>query len=241
MRKRASALAMASALMFAAACGGTSPGNGSNQVLKSLHDPTVAPTATLPASAPTAIPAGSIPGVSGASGPLPDTYVVKSGDSLGSIATNLGVSVDDLARLNNITDPTRIQVGQQLKVPKPGAATPGPTSVTGSGPTFGTNSSIPTSTAQVPPTGGAPAGIGSVGTAVSAAGTAPVAGRSPAAGGTATEYTVKQGDTACAIAIAGGISLQELADANGMTKDQISHLALGELLKIPPRTGNRGC
>ena len=235
MRKRAFALAMASALMFAAACGGTSPGNGSNQVLKSLHDPTVAPTATLPASAPTAIPAGSIPGVSGASGPLPDTYVVKSGDTLGAIATNLGVSVDDLARLNNVTDATRIQVGQQLKVPKPGAATPGPTSVTGNGPTFGTNSSIPTSTAQVPPTGGAPSGIGSVGTAVSAAGTA------PAAGGTATEYTVKQGDSACAIAIAGGISLQELADANGLTKDQISRLSVGQLLKIPPRTGNRGC
>jgi len=35
--------------------------------------------------------------------------------------------------------------------------------------------------------------------------------------------------------------LQELADANGMTKDQVSHLALGQLLKIPPRTGNRGC
>jgi len=49
------------------------------------------------------------------------------------------------------------------------------------------------------------------------------------------------GAVAGAIAIAGGISLQELADANGMTKDQISHLALGELLKIPPRTGNRGC
>ncbi len=226
---------MASALMFAAACGGTSPGNGSNQVLKDLHDPKAAPTATLPASAPTAIPAGSIPGVSGASGPLPDTYVVKSGDTLGAIATNLGVSVDDLARLNNVTDATRIQVGQQLKVPKPGAATPGPTSVTGNGPTFGTNSSIPTSTAQVPPTGGAPSGIGSVGTAVSAAGTA------PAAGGTATEYTVKQGDSACAIAIAGGISLQELADANGLTKDQISRLSVGQLLKIPPRTGNRGC
>jgi LysM repeat protein len=235
MRKRAFALAMASALMFAAACGGTSPGNGSNQVLKDLHDPKAAPTATLPASAPTAIPAGSIPGVSGASGPLPDTYVVKSGDTLGAIATNLGVSVDDLARLNNVTDATRIQVGQQLKVPKPGAATPGPTSVTGNGPTFGTNSSIPTSTAQVPPTGGAPSGIGSVGTAVSAAGTA------PAAGGTATEYTVKQGDSACAIAIAGGISLQELADANGLTKDQISRLSVGQLLKIPPRTGNRGC
>jgi LysM repeat protein len=235
MRKRAFALAMASALMFAAACGGTSPGNGSNQVLKDLHDPKAAPTATLPASAPTAIPAGSIPGVSGASGPLPDTYVVKSGDTLGAIATNLGVSVDDLARLNNVTDTTRIQVGQQLKVPKPGAATPGAASVTGNGPTFGTNSSIPTSTAQVPPTGGAPSGIGSVGTAVSAAGTA------PAAGGTATEYTVKQGDTACAIAIAGGISLQELADANGLTKDQISRLSLGQLLKVPPRTGNRGC
>ena len=44
------------------------------------------------------------------------TYVVKKGDTLYGISNQFGVSVTELARLNNISGST-IQVGQVLKIP----------------------------------------------------------------------------------------------------------------------------
>ncbi len=44
------------------------------------------------------------------------SYTVKSGDSLSAIATRYGMSYETLARLNNISDPNRIYVGQTLNL-----------------------------------------------------------------------------------------------------------------------------
>jgi lipoprotein NlpD len=46
----------------------------------------------------------------------PETYTVKRGDTLYSIAVENGVDVRELAAMNNITDPSRIAVGQVLRV-----------------------------------------------------------------------------------------------------------------------------
>ncbi len=59
------------------------------------------------------------------------TYVVKSGDSLGSIAFRHGVSLDALMRANNIDDANYITAGQSLLIPEGGevpavTATPRP-------------------------------------------------------------------------------------------------------------------
>ena len=53
--------------------------------------------------------------------PVPEdrTYVVKKGDTPVAIARQFGVSVDELLKTNNITDPRSLQVGQTLKVPTP--------------------------------------------------------------------------------------------------------------------------
>ena len=45
------------------------------------------------------------------------TYVVVQGDNLFRIAYNHGTTYSELARVNNITDPTKIYVGQQLCIP----------------------------------------------------------------------------------------------------------------------------
>ena len=46
----------------------------------------------------------------------PETYMVKRGDTLYSIAVENGVDVRELAALNNISDPSRLSVGQVLRV-----------------------------------------------------------------------------------------------------------------------------
>jgi len=54
----------------------------------------------------------------------PDTYVVKRGDTLYSIALDQGVDWRELAAWNQLADPTRLQTGQVLRVrPPPAAAT----------------------------------------------------------------------------------------------------------------------
>lgn len=45
------------------------------------------------------------------------TYVVRRGDTLYRIATRFGVSVATLVRLNNLSNPNRIYVGQHLRIP----------------------------------------------------------------------------------------------------------------------------
>lgn len=44
-------------------------------------------------------------------------YVVKRGDMLSSIAHKHGVSVKELSKLNNITNPNKVKVGQELMLP----------------------------------------------------------------------------------------------------------------------------
>ncbi len=45
-------------------------------------------------------------------------YKVKKGDTLSGIAQKFGVSVKEIARLNNLKKPYRLKAGQKLKIPK---------------------------------------------------------------------------------------------------------------------------
>ena len=45
-------------------------------------------------------------------------YFVKPGDTLWKIAKRYRSTVEDIARVNNIENPDRISVGQQLFIPK---------------------------------------------------------------------------------------------------------------------------
>ncbi|HEY3899091.1 MAG TPA: LysM domain-containing protein [Chthoniobacter sp.] len=45
------------------------------------------------------------------------TYVVKSGDTLGAIASHYGVTVAALKKANQIADEKKLAVGQELKIP----------------------------------------------------------------------------------------------------------------------------
>lgn len=58
------------------------------------------------------------------------TYTVQSGENLFRIALRFGLTVDQLAAANGITDPTRIYVGQVLIIPTPGSAPVAPAETT---------------------------------------------------------------------------------------------------------------
>jgi len=66
--------------------------------------PTLVPTEQQPTPAPAAA--------------NPTTYKVKKGDTLSGIAAKFGTTVKVLAKLNKISDPRTIHVGQVLKLPK---------------------------------------------------------------------------------------------------------------------------
>ena len=153
------------------------------------------PTATALAVLPEpTILSGGAPVTEGGSG---DTYVVKSGDTLMAIADKLGVSVEDLISLNNLADPSHLEVDQVLKVPARSGAQPTPAP--------GRPAYCARRRAPPPP--------------------AP------------ETYEVQAGDNASDIAARFGITLQELAEANNMTIDELRTLFVGQVLTIPQFTG----
>lgn len=63
-------------------------------------------------------PATPAPGASGTPRPATGaTYTVQAGDTPGGIANRFGVSTEELMRVNNISDPRRMRVGQELRIP----------------------------------------------------------------------------------------------------------------------------
>lgn len=72
------------------------------------------PVSTSTSSAPASVVA---PAATAAPRAGSGIHTVVPGDTLGSIARKYGVRVGDLATLNTITDPAKIRVGQELKLP----------------------------------------------------------------------------------------------------------------------------
>ena len=75
---------------------------------------TLVPAATTPTNPmPTATLIPSAPPT-----PTPVIYVVQAGDTLGAIAKEFGVTVEALQEVNAISDPTRLQIDQELVIPQ---------------------------------------------------------------------------------------------------------------------------
>jgi LysM repeat protein len=138
------------------------------------------------------------------------SYAVESGDTLIAIANRFDTTVEAIVRRNNITNPTDLQVGQQLVIPTAssvlGTVTPGPMPPATASPTA-TASATPRPTAT-------PA-------------------RTPTPGAAQT-YIVAEGDTAFGIAGRFGVSVEELAASNNRTVSSLGSLQVGDRLVIPP-------
>jgi LysM repeat protein len=258
--RRFSVSFLALLLVGLAACGGGDGNESSDSAARNPTDPRRVATATVPSEQPTPIPALES-GESG-TGSRPESYVVKAGDTLGAVATSLGVSVEELTRANPSINPQSLRIGDELRLP---SATPtatagprGPATPTGTPggtatPT-GTSSPTRTATSTASPTGtpsgsptrtptatGTPSRTGTATpTGTAGAGTrTPTATPSSAGGST---YTVQTGDTGCSIARAQGVSLAALAQANNTSVDGLASLRVGQTLQVPRSTGESpGC
>lgn len=73
----------------------------------------ITPTPTARGPTPTALPSPTA-----ASTQDNETYIVRAGDTLAQIAAQFGVSLPELMRANNLTNPNFISVGQRLVIPK---------------------------------------------------------------------------------------------------------------------------
>jgi LysM repeat protein len=93
--------------------------------------PTQTPTPTATSTTPT--PTGTPPTATPTPTPTPTLqpgqtviYVVRSGDTLYSIARRFGTTVQAVAQINNVSNPSRIYVGQRLLIPRGANVTPVP-------------------------------------------------------------------------------------------------------------------
>ncbi len=218
------------ALTFLALCSAcsTSTKSGISSQARQPTDPRSVPTATLPAILPSAIPAVTVTdgSVSEQLNVVPTSYTIKSGDTMAAIAQKLGVPLAQLLTYNPNINPSNLIVGQVVRVPPASTAGPGSTpgpglsSVQGSGtPTAGASASGERSTPAAPATTGASSGAAST-----------------------QSYTVKAGDTACAVAGALHVTLADLAATNGLTVAQTASLKVGQQLKVPQRqSASPGC
>lgn len=204
MRRRALLALAILALAVSVGCGG-----GSDEEPTDAIDSRAVPTATLPAELPPVLLVGneglSIP--VGRDGSLGNrtTYEVQAGDTPGSIAAQFEITVDDLLAANGLSSDAILNVGQRLVIPPTELGGP-PSEV--SGPDDGEGDPVD--------------------------GDSDTGGTDADSGGTdGSTYVVQAGDFAGAIAAQFGISVEELAAANGMSVDEITNLSVGQTLVIP--------
>ncbi len=160
-----------------------------------------------------------------------NTYTVKAGDSLYSIASRFGTTVDELKRLNNLTSNT-LQIGQVLKLPTT-APTPTPPSNGGT-----TTYTVKAGDSLYRIAQNFGVSVGDIidannltSTTLSIGQTLIIPGQSstPDVGDT-LNYTVKSGDSLWKIANQFGVTVDDIRSLNNLTSNT---LQIGQVLKIP--------
>lgn len=178
-------------------------------------------------------------------------YTVKAGDTLSGIANNYQTTVNTLARLNNLSNPNLIYVGQRLLVQQ--AATP-------SQPQTTTPSTSTTTAATYTVKAGDTLGqiaanhqtsvnqlvqlnklanpnliyVGQVLTIKQATSASQSTTATPAKPASSATYTVKAGDTLSQIAASHGTSYQNLASLNHLSNP--NEIYVGQTLKLQATT-----
>jgi LysM repeat protein len=189
----------------------TQPSKGFLNMLKKagIGGGTVAGSAKLAAQEPAA-PAG-----------VPQTYTVKSGDTITKIASSLRVTIPDLEKVNGLAGNAVLQVGQILKVPAQAIAQAASAVQTEAGKVAASTAKLPSDAVAAVTQTPSNAVPESVTTSEETTGV--------------SQYTVVKGDSPYKIAKKFKITPDELMKANGITDPK--KIQIGQELKIPAPIG----
>ena len=152
-----------------------------------------------------------------------NTYTVKSGDSLWSIAKKYNVSVDELKRLNNLTTNT-LRIGQILKIP--GVSEPSGNNVY----IVKSGDSLWSIAQKYNTTINALMQANNLTSSVLQVGERLIIPTSPNTGEGTNTYTVKSGDSLYTIANKYNTTVSALMNYNNLTSNL---LQIGQVLRIP--------
>lgn len=174
--------------------------------------------------------------IPGAGGAAARVHVVGAGETLASIAQKYEASISAIAKANEVADPNVIRVGQKLAIPGSGrdSATAAPTSyhVVARGETLASIAAKHgvTADAIAAANGITDPGLIYEGTRLALSGESYVANSATGEASPAT-HTVQAGETLDLIARKYGVSVSEIARANGI--DDIDRIRAGAVLDIP--------
>lgn len=168
-------------------------------------------------------------GVPYSGGFVPDNYYkVKSGDTLWSIARNLGVSVSDLKEVNNLTS-NALSIGQLLYIPKEETEIVETKvyTVKAGDTLFSIANKYNLTVNELKELNNLTSNTLSINQKLNV---------SKPQSDTQTTYTVVKGDTLYGIANKFGVSVDNLKVANNLTNNNLS---VGQVLKIPSNSNNK--
>lgn len=189
----------------------------------------------IPSNAPVTITTATpyaqppVPTIVGADGVAPGatpaparevTYKMEAGDTVLAIAARFGTTVEAIMKRNNITSPTDLKIGQELVIPTTQTV-------------LATTTPAPTATATASRTATPSATAAATATATRTATPAVTASATTPPPSILTVYTVQKGDNSFDIAGRFGVSVEDLAAANGKTVAQLAAIQIGDELKIP--------
>lgn len=175
-------------------------------------------------------------------------YVVKNGDTLGSVAYGNGINIRQLKAMNGLSSDT-LKIGQKLKIPaekvekdsaavapavkKVEAATPVKTAAAAPATEAAPAAAAETKQSAVPTVEAAPVVEAAPAAAkADVAATAPAAVEAtPAAAPATTTYVVQEGDDMTGVSIRWGVSAAEVRELNNLGEND--QLVPGQILKLP--------
>ena len=149
-----------------------------------------------------------------------DTYTVKAGDTLYSIANKYGLTVNELKQLNNLTSDI-LSIGQVLNISNSNTSLPSNTYIVKSGDSlYSIAKKYGITVDALKNANGKTSNLLSIGEILVI----------PPTTTTTRTYTVKAGDSLWKIATNYGVSVNALKQANGLSSDLLS---IGQVLVIP--------
>ena len=161
--------------------------------------------------------------------PDENVYIVKSGDTLYSIANKYGMTVNELKSLNNLTSDA-LSIGQELVVSEGNAATLEAYTVKAGDTLYSIANKYGLTVSELKSLNNLSSDTLSIGQVLN------VSNSSTTPSNPSNTYTVKSGDSLYSIARKYGITVDALKSANGKTSNLLS---IGEVLVIPTTTGAR--